>query len=288
MQRRLFMQSAAALGTIGIASTAGCSSLNPFASDDIDDAVEWLPDPDWIDSELEHGSVTITQPAEIADLYDFPGVPGTSSVEVAEASPDDVGQEIEFTIDTHSIEILLGDFDADWIDSLFLEDDSYDFETDVDGFEIHTEETGFSSSAYAIRDDAYIEVSGSDPEDIVEDVIDASNGDADRFVESVDAAEILSDNLDLEHELSFQTFDRIEEDNPASGEFTNLTGTGEQAVIEDDTEDVTEVLIFRDDDDASDADIDEYIESGAFSSAVSEPETDVDDNIITIEYQRGL
>lgn len=299
MQRRQFMQGAAALGTLGAVSAAGCtelSDLNPLASSDLDAALEWLPDPDWIDPELEHGDVEIRQPAEIADLYEFPGFPGTTSIEVAEVTPDDVDQEIEFSASNYNIniDIVLGDFDADWIDDLFFEDDDYDFETDSDGFEIHVDDSDEPSSAYAIRDDAYIEAeSGTfgidvDPDEVIEAVIDASNGDADRFVESVDAAETLADSLELAHETMFETFDRIEESNPEFGQFTNLTGYGEYNTIEDDYEDVTEIFVFRDDDDASDADTDEYIESGAFSDAVSEPETDVDDNIITIEYQRGI
>jgi len=122
----------------------------------------------------------------------------------------------------------------------------------------------------------------------METVIDASQGNVTRYPDADRDMSVLADALPSGHDLSANIRNEArEQSTPESGIFGGQVGTGSASTIDGRDQKDTEVLVFVEESDIVEREIETYInESGQFSNYESRPEFSIDGRTVTIEGSR--
>ncbi|WP_306053153.1 hypothetical protein [Natronococcus wangiae] len=283
MERRAVLKASGALTTIGLTGLAGCTgSLPVVGSSGFDDIEDWLVAPDLLDT--EHYTVTTTSPAEVEEVAEYMSESDWDEyqqsyvdVDFANPHPDEVTRYIE----AGRYDVVLGEFDAERVGSS-LERDEYSAGRSYEGYQLY--EGPNEATAYAVSDDAVISV--YDDPDAVETaqlVVDAAEGEAERYADRDQDFEVLGDELSPGHITMAGSHSRIEETDVERGRFEDQVAFGMTFEIGEDETDITFVTVFIDENAIIERDIEAYTEEGNDFDDWREVSYDIDDNVVTID-----
>ena len=272
-RRAMLRRTLATAGAGALLGTAGCSGLNPL-SGGAGAYADWLPVPDDIGDR---------------DHYQFAAV----DTETLAANEDELSEEF----DVSSLEESWSPVDIDWEDTsmilLFrsvvvirdgftredvvddLEDEDYDEDGEHQG---HTMLVGpYELSAFAVGDQTLVLQTSayqSDPVDTVEAVLDAKNGDEERYGDDSEDMATLQGELGSATVVSGRTMEEVDNDNPDVGRFDNMVAEGSTTTIDGETADRTWVVIYESADDVDTDDLEDWVDENDSNGGTFD---DVDD-----------
>lgn len=290
MNRRQFL---AAGSTVAAAGLAGCTDL--LGDDDageLGDVSAWLPDPRQVDSDLDHYQFSASSPAALTDAIDdlFLESFARPEPQFGAVTSADVDTMIEVETDTgQAFDVYLGSFDDEWAETN-LEGADYERVRSVDELTIYDRD---DVEAVGISSDVAIETTdgSADPDaaQLVELVLDTESGEVTQYTEALSDMEALMDTLPSGHEVEGETFPRVEDNAPEAGLFEQQVGRGRSETLDGRETDETEVLVFLDEGDIVERDIEQYIEeSGEFADFLSRPDYEIDGRTVTISGRTPL
>lgn len=284
MNRRQFLLAGSTVATAGL---AGCTDI--LGGDDagsLGDVSAWLPDPRQVDSNLDHYQFSATSPAALVDAIDDRALEFEfrPNPQFGAVTSTDVDTQIEVDTGTgQSFTVYLGSFDDEWAETN-LEGVGYDRVRSIDDLTIYDRNDG---DAVAVSSEIAIEAgdSSTDPDaaQLAELILDTEGGEVTRYTDALSDMEVLMDTLPGGHIVEGESFDRVESNAPDSGVFERQVAEGESTTINGREVEETEVLVFLDEGDVVERDIEEYIEeSGQFSDYLSRPDYEIDGRSVTI------
>jgi hypothetical protein len=261
-RRTLLRQAAVTAGAGTVASTAGCSGLNPLGGGGGAYA-SWLPVPDEL-GDSDHYSFTYLD------------------METVESNEDDLDDD---SFDPDSIETFWEPLGFDWEDTSTLlivsqvtvieaefsredavsdlEDEDFEEDTDHEGYTIFLGPS--ESRTFAIGDNTVLLAGGygvEEPVDQLEVVIDANNGNVDRYGDENEDMSALLDELGGTLD-SGNTMEESDSDNPESGAFENMVAWGRTSTINGETSDRKWVIVYDEEDDVDTGDLEDWVDANS-------------------------
>ncbi len=310
MERRRFLKGSGALFVAGVAGLSGCAGLGDgsdgTSTASTDRLETWLPDPQAFDRDLDHYQFQASAPAAKREALSVEGfspyaqdTSGDINVGTIPGSEVDLTFSVSTAVDNESYDFsaYFGSFDADWLGTKLANRNYDSFRGGGQDFSLYEIQNGddTTSRVSAISEDVLIAGRQTNPDgqadgvEIVETLIDASEGNVTRYTDSSEAT-VLEDMADLMSALpdgqdfSGRTQPPGEETIPEDGRFRNLVARGETSLFDGSGQEVTTVLVFADSDDIQTRNISSYIEeSGEFSGFIERPNETTDGRVVTIE-----
>ena len=290
MNRRQFLLAgSSAAATAGL---AGCTDFIGGDGGDISDVGTWLPDPRDIDSDLDHYSFEARSPAAQAEAVDDLVLETTfrPSLDFGSVSVTDVDNTVSASMSTgsanYSFDLYFGSFDADWIETN-VRNGGYGRDRSEGDLTIYEDGDDVRSHAIAVSGDTVIEAShdgeDADATRLVTTLLDTEAGEVSRYTDALSDMSDLLDRLPGGHQVTGETFERTENNDPEFGEFRNQVASGRSETITGREIDRSEVLVFLDEADVVERDIDRYIEeSGQFADFLGQPSYEIAGRTVTI------
>lgn len=277
----------ALLATGAVASTAGCLRKLPFVGGF--GYEQWLPAPGELEDEPDDYGFYYAQPKAILSKEDDLDEDFVDNIESEGTFHDATGidaDEVEHSLGFYRYSVNVASFNTDDVVEE-LEDKDFDEDTDHGGFTIYlNEEDGsqYRGSAMGIKGNTIVSTRANpdDAVDRLEDVIDAKTGDVDRYVDENDGMGALVGKLGTHHIVSGDAFDEIDGDqaNPEAGLFDELVADGSTLQVKGENSTLRRVFTFPDNDAASDADVDDWVDELEDGSSIwSEAEGDISVNV---------
>jgi len=175
---------------------------------------------------------------------------------------DDIDSRV--TIGIGGTTVVEGSFSQDDVVGQ-LESNEFEADGEYSGYAIYTGSSGFGGSqAIAIDGGTAVSAQGSgfsqapEPRASIEAVIDADQGEEDRYVDVNEDMEVLTDELGNGVVILGSTQAEAEESNVANGTFAGQVAGGQVAEINGDTTTQTYVLVFADSDDVDTGQVEEW------------------------------
>lgn len=286
MDRRTFVKTgvAATVG-LGTAATAGCSNL-PLVGSGGGAYTTWAHEPGEVTDRDHYAVRTIDVETVIAneDVFEDDFVDDVESRYDSRLGPTDLdADDVQQVISTNVGAVYLGNFPVDdVIDE--LEDEGYDDEDDLAGFEIYENED--ESRAWGVSSDALVQAfaqNGEAAESVAETVVETSEGEEDRYVEEVEAMEVLSGTLSAGFQQFAFTYDAEDADDPESGDFEDSIGIAGSSSLNGDVAAVEFVVAFEEPDDVDQGDLEDWVDARSGSTF-----DDVDDVTYSASGRAGV
>jgi hypothetical protein len=313
MERRRVLKGGAMLLAAGAGGLSGCVGLGDSSEEastvGTDRLETWLPDPRALDSNLDHYQFDATAPAALSEATNLeafgsfdqnttPESDASADVNVGTLQSSDVDLTFSASAnpaddaDSYGFRAYFGSFDGGWLETK-LRNNDYDQVGGEGDFTLYEDgDNAAGSRVTAVSDDILLagaqqasDDSDTDAVQVIETLIETGNGDVDGYVDQIeDMSELLS-ALPAGHDFSGGTNERGEETVPAEGRFENLVAEGVSRRIDGSETEVTRALVFLDEVDVVDRDIEAYIEkSDDFTDFSVRPEFDTDNGrVVTIE-----
>lgn len=174
--------------------------------------------------------------------------------EPASISWKDVSMALKF----RSVVVVEATFDRDEVIADYRAED-FDDETEHGGFTVMLGPD--EKAAAGVGDDALVTWWGSDSVDVVTNLVDAVNGEGDRYVDASDDFDELTDALDGGDYVNGQTMEKTTTHDPEDGHFESVVARGESWRLDGATTDGLWVLLFDDSDDVDTDDLRDWFES---------------------------
>lgn len=267
-RRTLVRRGATAVGLGAIATVAGCSGLDPFGADRA--YTDWLPAPgEFVDG--GHYAVSATDVGSLSTHED--------SLDDEPASLERRWDPLGFDWADASMVISVGSL-SDVVVAEFsradaastLEDELFEPETDHRGYTIYVRPNG--SRAIGVSDGTLVvsERSSGDnysngPVDRVQTVIDASEGEVQRYTEANDDMQTLVEELGSGTYYSGRTYATPDEPVVEYGYFENSVARGTAISIDGETSAVRTVVVYESAADADTDDLGDWVDASDGSSA---------------------
>lgn len=299
MKRRQVLMGGAA---IGIASLAGCSDVlgGGGSTGNLGNVAQWLPEPADITDDQDHYGISARSPSRLANLFDNPVLRSEFAPSLDYANPR--ATDVEYTVSAsaggRNFDVNVGQFNVDWVEHQMDTAEDLDRDSDIGDFAVFLRENNNGvSDAYAISNRAYIHTSDTggfdepaDALDVLTTVIETREGDIGRYHEQNQDMEILVDDLSFGHMLNARTMDATDQSEPEIGEFENVVARGSTRIIQGETTDTEEIIVFENERDISEREIETYIEeSSSFDGYRQRPGYDIADRSVIIEgTQQGV
>jgi hypothetical protein len=316
MKRRQVLKTGAGIGALGL---AGCLGFGGGAggTESFDTMGEWVPEPGVFDSSLgQYNSLNGDTPAGVAAQIDDSTFEGATQPDLDFANPK--ASDVDYHVNASAsgeegysvnFDVYVGDFNHDWTEQNLQNTQNenattgYQSEGEYQGFTLYANpqpEGGFGGrqTAYGFSSSGYIRVEASDsgenadPDAVaaIEAVIDASEGNVNRYQESNQDMSALVDALPSAHQLSASiNAEPPEESNPQNGQLEGLAGQANATTLDGNTIESAEVLVFVSERDVVERDINEYVdESGSFSNYQQRPDVSFDTRTVVIEGTQPL
>ena len=253
-RRRLLRRGLATAGAGTLLGVAGCSGLNPLGGGGAGVYADWLAVPDDV-GDSDHYQFTHLNTEAIEASEDE--LPDEFDVSFFESTWDPVDVDWEDTstiLFYQSITVVEAEFTReDVVDD--LEDEDYDDDTEHLGYTIYLGPN--EVRALAVGDSTLVVVSGayqSDPVDTLEAVLDAENGDEERYGDDSEDMATLTGELGAGSVVTGRTLEEVDNDNPDNGRFDHMVARGSSTTIDGDTAQRKWVVVY---DEASDVDLDD-------------------------------
>ena len=287
-RRTLLRRGTAAIGTGAIASTAGCFGLNPLGGGG--GYTNWLPAPDELLDE-DHYYVTSTNLGTLAANEDtLGGEPDSleSTWDPVTLDWDEVSTVTSMAVFTS---VVQANFNRDDVVE-DLEDDDFDDDTDHEGFTIYL--SGDEQQAFGVGDGTLVISAGygsgdADPVDQVETVIDASNGNVERYTAASEDMQTLVNKLGGGAFLSADTYEEQDDDNPEDGNLENSVAQGTSITINGETSAYKTVVVYESADDVDTDDLEDWVDANDGSSSTDGTRfDDVDDISYNADGRAGV
>lgn len=246
---------------VGTLATAGCSQL-PFVGSG-GSYTKWLHEPDEFDA--NHYTVTVLEPETVINNEDVFDDDYVSSLENQyDGALDVTGVDTDETqqiVSTNVSSVYTGGFAASDVRDE-LEDNDFDDDDEVGGFTLYANEN--ESRAWAVGSNALIRAfpaANDTALDVVETVVEVSNGEAPRYADEVEAMNVLTSTLSNGFGLFAWTHDAVDNDNPEAGSFENSVGAGISGTLNGDTVNVEYVIAYEDSDDVDQGDLEDWVDA---------------------------
>lgn len=286
MERRQFL---AAGATLAVASQAGCTGLFGGSSGlSAGDVGDWLLNPNTLDSDRSHYSFEATSPSGLSDQTDDPYVAGRFAPDTTAGgfTASDIDLELSYSASGLETTVYTGTIDSEWIGQRIESDGSLSTDRGYEGVDIYSSDN--DTFAVGIDDSTMIEVghASTSPEasEFVRTLIDTESGNARGYADVSRDMESLIDELPGGHEISGQTFDPREQTNAPQGVFENQVASGRSRTVDGEETKETTVLVFVNESDILDREIEEYIDTAdQFQTYLGRPDYDTNGTTVTIE-----
>jgi len=277
--RRTVLKTGAAVGSLAaVGALAGCNSL--LGGSDSGEYADWLPAPAELSSDSNHYLFVSIDDTEIRANEDNIGDGYNESQQTARFPLSAMGVDYA-AVDTRITAgalgggtVVLGSFsESDVVDE--LTSNGFEEGSEYSGYTLLTREEGneFSTTTELIALNGSTAVStqsfgggesdGPTARESAEALIDANNGEIDRYTEANDDMSTLVDELGSGVSVFGRTQDAAEETNATDGTFAGEVAGGQVANINGDTVEQTRVLVFTSSDDINTSDIETWTESGS-------------------------
>lgn len=309
MQRRQFIKGGGGLLAAGTAGLAGCTDI--LGGDDgtqtgsVSDITSWLPAPREISTDLENYGFDASAPAALASVYDDPRWESQVAPNPQFGSPkaDDVDYSISASTSTveeqYDFQVYSGSFDGEWIGTTIRTNDNWRRERAFEDYTIFGRQNNddINSTVVAVSDSGMLEVThvdqSGDPSAnaarFAELLVDTNGGNLPRYTEQNEGFQAVADGLPDGHQLNGRTFEETPETNAETGQFRGQIGQGRSRTLSGDTVEITNVLVFFNENDIRERDIEIYVEeSGQFSNYLGRPDININGNTVTISGETRL
>jgi len=200
-------------------------------------------------------------------------------------------QEMDWVLGHSFGQVIGGDFDTESVVS-DVEDNEFEDETEYEGYQIFLQDVeepslavGISGSTLVVANTGSFYASTDEaPEDIVEELIDTSNGDVDRYQEDSDDMNEVVSNISAGLYTSGRTREEVEETNEDYGQFKGQVASGNSWQVNGETTQFEGVLVFDSESDVDVPDIEDWLNSDSFSDYDN---TSVNENgrVVTVEAE---
>jgi len=284
MDRRSFLSGIAGTAAASTVALSGClgDSSGP------ESAADWIPAPDLFGADGYRAFSTA--PASLGEIQ---GSFNPSTVEAYgerildwEVADPDLADVARYTSGSHDDEAgyiaVEHDLDTETLVSN-LRDDGFSSAGEYEGFDLY--ETGDGASARALRDGRL--VAGVDPEDgggIVEGVIDASNGDRDRYHGADDAVSDVVGVIDTTDNFWLKGYRQNTNTVAARGVFRDSVARGYSIVLDDEEVEATRVEAFVEDADVEESAVETYTDENPLFDGAEGLDWRVDGRLLVIEW----
>ncbi len=258
--------------TVGVAGLAGCSAVTdaiPFVGGSYTD---WVFEPGAVGDD-DHQIVSFTDYRTIvdnedafdSDYYDesFESNEDSFPLETVDLDVEDVQSRV--TIGGFGGRIA-AEYEREAV-ATELEDEDYDDDTEYEGYTVYLgpnerRAVGIDGSNVLYSRTTF--TSDADPVEIVEALIDAKNGEEDRYVDESEGFKGVSDELGSPTFAFLRTQDPPEETNAENGRFEENVAGGFGATVNGETTNLGTVLVFDSEDDVDMDGVEEYADTEQF------------------------
>lgn len=244
MQRRKFLQVSGGLAALSAVPLSGCLGDDNGGTPG---TLDWLPAPGELHDSLEYYSTVSTAPATVQEYSDQLSAETWQNyqkkwLDWTVASPD--ASEVKRYVEGESPNTLQekeGVVVAFIVVEHELDTETLATSVQAQGFEEVSGYGGFdiyqSSDGTSIRalDDGVLvaALTNDDGLGAAKKLIDSKQGNAERYVDSSDAINTITDSLDTDHNFRFEDFKEITTTRSSLGTFKGSTGRGYSTTIED-------------------------------------------------------
>ncbi len=249
---------------------AGCGGLpiNPGGPGGSSADASYLFEPGTV-ADGDHYTVRFADPATVAEFDGDLSDETVASIEdraawLYEATDTDF-DEASSQLTFRTVAVVAVDHDEEAVADE-LDDDDFDEDSeDENGYRVFVS----AEERFAVAFDGSVVIGAqptsgeSDPVNIVEEVIDAEAGDADRYADESEAFAGLLDELDGDVFVG-GAHEATDETDAEGGRFEGEVARGLTASLDEDTTDVRLVLAFDDEDDVATDDVEEWTGADAF------------------------
>jgi len=259
-RRTMLRRSLGAVGAGAAAGIAGCSSLNPFGGG-AGVYADWLPEPDDIGDSDHYRFTYLDTEALEANEDELPDNFDIDSFEDSWNPVDVDWEDTSMVLFFNAITVIEADFTREDVAD-DLEDADYDDDTDHQGHTIYLGPNELR--AYAVGDSTIVlrtAAYGSDPVDSVEAVLDANNGEEDRYGDDSEDMAALTGELGGGAIVSGRTMEEIDNDNPDAGRFDHMVAAGSTTTINGETADRKWVIVYEEQDDVDTGDLEDWVDA---------------------------
>lgn len=272
-RRGMLRRSAATVGAGTLLGVAGCSSVNPFGGGGGVYA-NWLPVPDDIGDSDHYQFIYLDTENLEANEDELPDNFDLSFFE-SRWNPVDIDWEDTSTILSFD-SIVIADAEFTREDAVEdLEDEDFEEDTDHEGYTLYLGPNELQ--AFALNDSYVLVAFGaytSDPIEMLEAVIDANSGEAERYGEDSEDMSALVDALGGGSVVTARTTEEPDNDNPEAGRFDHMVARGNEATIDGDTADRRWVVVYESAEDVDTGDLEDWVDANDGSDETFD---DVDD-----------
>lgn len=256
-RRDVLRRGAAAIGAATIVSNAGCLGILGGGG-----YLQWLPEPGTIGDD-DHYGFNMLEYSSLEEYEDeFSSDTDLDSIEARWAPADIDWEDVSMLLLFNGMQVIEGEFEKESIID-DLDDEDFDDEDEYEGFQVMLSED--ESVAAAVSDDVFVRAgfggARDDAEGALEDVIDTSNGEEDRYVDDNEAFGELTDKLDTEHVVSGSTMEAVDDGEPERGRFENQVADGQTLNIDGETTEGKWVIVFEEEDDVDVGDVEDWVET---------------------------
>jgi hypothetical protein len=261
LTRRRLVQAGVGLAVVGVGSTAGCT--NPANLVGGSSYEQWLHEPGVV-SEDDDYDMTFVDAKALENLEDeLPSGMHSDFESYIENTTDIVDRdadEIASFLETNVSRVLTGSFDVEDIAD-HLDDEGYDEEDDdYEGFMLYRSDDPYTPRGVAVGGSAVVVVTHPDPIDSLEELVQVSMGDEERYVEENDEMKLLNNKLGGGMFVSARTHPERDDTNVAAGQFDHQLASGERIRVNGSTSKHRWVRVLEESDDVDMDEVEDWVD----------------------------
>lgn len=290
MDRRSFLRGVAGAAAVSTASLAGCLGDD---GDSETGAIDWVPAPEFVaDTGYQVFSTAPASVGEVADRLDPSTVDAYSSQwldwQVASPEMSDVERyttgEADAPGETSNSAFIVVEHGLDremLADS--LREDGFETTGEYGGYEVY--ERGDGQSARGLADGSLL--AGVDPEGgagLVERLVDASEGEIQRYHEASDAVADVVDAIDLADNFRFRSYQAQTDTIARQGVFRGSIGRGYSLRLDGETAEAIRVEVFEEGSDVSEEAVQTFTGENPLFTGGEGIDWELDGRLLAIEW----
>lgn len=256
----MLLRGSTAVGAAALVGTAGCTGQLPSSADSKPpEYAQWMP------AFLDGVSPPVRFTAE--DYSSFAANEDELAEDLLERldelehhwEPASISwRDVTMALKFRSVVVVRAEFERDEVIADY-EAENFDDETEHEDFTVMLGPD--EKAAAGVGDDTLVTWWGSGSIDVVTDIIDAGNGNGERYSDASGDFDELADTLGDGTYVNGQTTEKTATDDPEDGHFENLVARGESWRIDGSTTDGRWVLVFEAEDDVETDDLRNWFES---------------------------
>lgn len=277
LTRRRLVKAGVGLAAVGVGSTAGCTTLGNLVGGS--SYRQWLHEPGVV-SEDDDYDMTFVDAKALEDNEDeFPSGMHSdfeSYIEGTTGIVDQDADEIASYLETNVSRVLAGSFDVDDLAD-HLDGEGYEEEDDdYEGFVLYRDDDPYTPRGVAVGDSAVVVVTRPDPIDALEELVQVSTGDEERYVEENEEMRMLLNKLGGGMFVSARTHSERDDTIVDAGQFDHQLASGQRIRVNGERSKHRWVRVLEDSDDVDMDEVEEWVDEADDSGETFDEYEDIE------------